>query len=270
MARIDVLTTGKMLVSSAVPDRTSKKGKFAYTGLLQQKAKRIKVPVKAFLVRVNGKTVLVDAGWSEQCAINPRRHLGAALAFSTGASMTLDESVKRRLAKMDITPEMLDAVILTHLDCDHVSGIGDLKGAKHFYAAKEELERAALPNPRYKNSLWQNVNIEPINMNYDSHVPFGKSCDLFGDGSVKIVFTPGHSAGTVCVLVEDNGKIALIAGDNGYSEKSWTDLVLSGPIYNIQNMKISLRWINKIYQSENCVGVLTSHGNDKAPNIIEF
>ncbi|MFQ8958373.1 MAG: hypothetical protein ACLR6O_05875 [Eubacterium sp.] len=30
--------------------------------------------------------------------------------------------------------------MLTHLDCDHVSGLKDLKGAKHIYATKEELE----------------------------------------------------------------------------------------------------------------------------------
>ena len=51
MAEIDVLQTGKMLVSSAVHDRDSKSGKFAYTGLFQSKKGRNDVPVKAFLIR---------------------------------------------------------------------------------------------------------------------------------------------------------------------------------------------------------------------------
>ena len=107
-------------------------------------------------------------------------------------------------------------------------------------------------------------------MNYDSHAPFGKSCDLFGDGSVRIVYTPGHSAGSVCVVIKQNGKMAVIAGDNGISEKSWSELILSGPIHNIQNMKISLRWLNKMYKNENCVAVLTAHDKDYKPTKIEL
>ena len=267
MAEIDVLQTGKMLVSSAVHNRDSKSGKFAYTGLFQSKKGRNDVPVKAFLIRINGKNVLVDTGWSEQCA---RHHLGLALYFSSQPTVTLNDSVARQLDALGITPKQLDAVILTHLDCDHVSGLKDLKGAKHIYATKEELEISLLPNPRYRKALWQGVEIEPIEMNYDSHAPFGKSCDLFGDGSVRIVYTPGHSAGSVCVVIKQNGKMAVIAGDNGISEKSWSELILSGPIHNIQNMKISLRWLNKMYKNENCVAVLTAHDKDYKQTKIEF
>lgn len=64
MAEIDVLQTGKMLVSSAVHNRDSKSGKFAYTGLFKAKG-RNDVPVKAFLIRINGKTfLLIPAGAS--------------------------------------------------------------------------------------------------------------------------------------------------------------------------------------------------------------
>lgn len=128
------------------------------------------MPVKAFLIRINGKNVLVDTGWSEQCAINPRHHLGLALYFSSQPTVTLNDSVVRQLEVLGITPKQLDAVILTHLDCDHVSGLKDLKGAKHIYATKEELEISLLPNPRYRKALWQGIEIEPIEMNYDSQV----------------------------------------------------------------------------------------------------
>jgi hypothetical protein len=64
--------------------------------------------------------------------------------------------------------------------------------------------------------------------------------------------------------------MAVIAGDNGTNEKSWSELILSGPIHNIQNMKISLRWLNKMYQNPNCVAVLTSHDKDYNETKIEF
>lgn len=269
MAVIDVLTTGGMIVSSAVYDRSSKKGRFAYTGIMQKLKSRKVIPVKAYLITVNGRKVLVDTGWSEQCAINARKHLGSALYFSSRPVMTLEQSINRRLAKLGVKAEDLDAVILTHFDCDHISGLHLVKNAKNIYASQEEIDTAQKVNPRYYKKLWKNVDIKPLKMDYNSKYPFGKSCDLFGDSSVVVVFTPGHSAGCVCVEVNDNGKTVLIAGDNGYCEKSWSELILSGPLHNIHNMKITLMWIDKIYKSENCVGVFTAH-DDSNKERIEF
>ncbi len=173
---------------------TARAGKFAYTGLFQSKKGRNDVPVKAFLIRINGKNVLVDTGLERAMRHKPTASSRACSLLFSQPTVTLNDNVAKQLGALGITPEQLDAVILTHLDCDHVSGLKDLKGAKHIYATKEELEISLLPNPRYRKALWQGVEIEPIEMNYDSRAPFGKSCDLFGDGSVRIVYTPGHSA----------------------------------------------------------------------------
>ena len=35
-------------------------------------------------------------------------------------------------------------------------------------------------------------------------------------------------------------------------------------------MKISLRWLNKMYKNENCVAVLTAHDKDYKQTKIEF
>ena len=36
--------------------------------------------------------------------------------------------------------------------------------------------------------------------NVSSYATFGRTFDLFGDGSVRLAFTPGHSAGHMCVI----------------------------------------------------------------------
>lgn len=51
--------------------------------------------------------------------------------------MTQDEAVASRLDKMNIKQGALDAVIFTHLDGDHTSGIVDLGGAKHYYTTRK-------------------------------------------------------------------------------------------------------------------------------------
>ncbi len=59
---VHVIQTGSTLVSPAVPNRSVKKFEYAYTGLFQSRKDRISVPVKAFLVEVNGKKLLIDCG----------------------------------------------------------------------------------------------------------------------------------------------------------------------------------------------------------------
>ena len=34
----------------------------------------------------------------------------------------------------------------------------------------------------------------------DSYASFGRTFDLFGDGSIRLAFTPGHSAGHMSVI----------------------------------------------------------------------
>ena len=258
MAEIIVLQTGYTLISPATPNASAVPFSFAYTGLFQKRKNRIKVPVKAFLVIVNGKKILVDTGWSRECAKHPIKHLGFGMYFASEPVMTENEAVINRFEKMNIKPSDLDAVIFTHLDGDHTSGIVDLIGAKHYYTTRNEVEYADRNKIRYKN-FWKNINLEVMNMVDDRSAPFGKSCDLFGDSSVVVYLTKGHSAGSVAVKINDNGKFAVLAGDNGYCRASWEQLVLPGIIYDKNAMKKSLTFINELSKKKECVTVLAAH-----------
>jgi N-acyl homoserine lactone hydrolase len=256
---IRVLQTGSTLVSSAVPDRTSHRWSMAYTDLFQDRRKRISVPVKAFLIENAGHRVLIDTGWSEECATHPIRHLGFGLWFASEPVLTKGETVPAQLQKLGLTPEDIDAVILTHLDCDHVSGLIPVRKAKHIYCSKEEWDHAHTKDVRYNPKFWEGVQMEMLPMQDDSEAPFGKSCDVFGDGSCRAVLTPGHSEGSVAVLAKGKTGYAAFVGDDSYNRRSWEDLKLPGPIYNKGDMKKTLRWVQKLSRDPDCIGVYAAH-----------
>jgi glyoxylase-like metal-dependent hydrolase (beta-lactamase superfamily II) len=53
--------------------------------------------------------------------------------------------------------------------------------------------------------------------------------DLYGDGSIRLLATPGHTAGHQSVLVTpDEGPRVLIAGDAVYSEAALIDRRIDG------------------------------------------
>jgi len=123
MVKINVIQTGSTYVSHAVPDRSVSRWPLSYTGLFVSKKNHITVPVKAFLIEINDKKVLIDAGWSVDCATNPKEHLGFGLNFASAPIMKEEEGMENQLKRLGVKAEEIDAVILTHMDCDHASGL---------------------------------------------------------------------------------------------------------------------------------------------------
>ncbi len=51
----------------------------------------------------------------------------------------------------------------------------------------------------------------------DSYATFGRSFDLFGDGSIRLAYTPGHSAGHMSVIARLKERDFVIGGDATYT-----------------------------------------------------
>lgn len=250
--KIETIQTGWTLVSSSVPDRSKHKWKKAYSRLFQSKDSRIKVPVKCFYVTVAGHAFLIDAGWSEQVVGNAKGHLGFGLNFASEPVMSKNESANHQLKGKQI-----DCILMTHLDCDHVSGVHDFS-EKKIICSREEYEYAQKNAIRY-GRLLKGLTFEYIDFKADAQAIFGKSSDVFGDGSVIAYLTPTHSAGSVIYKITENGKYYLVVGDNGYMKESWEKGILPGPLYNPDNMLKCLEWINEKSKDKNCLGVLCAH-----------
>ena len=252
---IKTIITGSTLVSSATPDRSTRRWKYAYTGLFQRRSSRIEVPVKCYYVKVNSHSVLIDTGWSQEVVEHPMRHLGFGLWFASEPVMKQGESAKYQLAGQPI-----DAILMTHLDCDHVSGLRDFSDIG-IYTSSEEIAFAAKKKMRY-GKLVKGYDFQTFVFKDDKQAPFDKSRDVFGDSSVVAYLTPTHSAGSVIYRVADSDGFALIVGDNGYMKDSWLKGILPGPLYNAENMKHCLKWIKEQSERPDCLGVYCAHEKD--------
>ena len=215
--QIQTVQTGWTLVSSGVPDRDSHRWRKAYTGLFQRRSKRMKVPVKCFYVCVGEHHFLIDAGWSLEVISHP----------------------------------------VTHLDCDHVSGLKDFEKVP-VYVSEEELAFSRKKRLRYGN-IAKGYEFRFLHFVDDKDAPFGQSADVFGDGSVTAYLTPTHSAGSIIYRISDGGRFALVVGDNGYKDDSWVKGILPGPLFSEDNMRQCLSWIKEQSADDRCLGVLCAH-----------
>ena len=143
------------------------------------------------------KKMAVDAGVTTA---------GLALFLSIiapGATVMEVQSLEQGLGKFGLKPEEIDIVILTHLHPDHVELAWKFTNAK-FIVQRRELDFAFNPQPAfaafYTRALFEGLDFEVVDG--DKEVVNG----------VKVLLTPGHTAGGQSVAVETDAGIAVITG----------------------------------------------------------
>jgi N-acyl homoserine lactone hydrolase len=100
----------------------------------------------------------------------------------------------------------LTGVVMTHLHFDHAGGLDLLPGSVPVYMQRREWEAARDPEAIAKNFFLPR-DYEGI---ADQVVVVDGDHDLFGDGSVELLSTPGHTPGHQSVKVGDR---LVIGGD---------------------------------------------------------
>jgi N-acyl homoserine lactone hydrolase len=152
-----------------------------------------------------------------------------ALARWGGVLGRVNESVPVQISRAGIDPADIKHVIFTHLHFDHTGDVSRFTNAR-IWASKEELRLA-----KKAGSLWHayspllhqwEYRIEPLEVWYQMIPelgPFPILKDLFGDQSVVIMFTPGHTAGAISVLVNGGKKKYFLCGDACYCRRNYRE-----------------------------------------------
>jgi N-acyl homoserine lactone hydrolase len=171
------------------------------------------------------------------------------------------------LAALGLQDSDLDYVLLTHLHSDNVSGVSHVRSARRILTSEVEW-KAASRDFGYIRSLWLDLPIETFSLETIPFGPYYRGIDLFQDGSVYLVHTPGHSKGQFSVMMATSNGWALIVADVGYAERSWKEFVLPGLTTNQGEASRSLQWVSEFSKREDCRIVLANHDPEVFPRII--
>lgn len=273
--KIHLLHTGSVYVSTGVPYGNA--SMVRASGIFEPKSSFSWIPVSAYLIEHPEGLVLFDTGWGRDIAPEggvdrkaQSKQMGSLLTKISKGRLPAGESAKEQLLKMGYQPSDLDYVVLSHLDVDHVSGLRDVADAKNLLVSRPELEAASLlrNRVRYYPHLWKGLLLQPFDYADTGIGPFGKSYDLFDDGTVQLVDIAGHTAGLCGMLVRRNNKYVLMFADGGYSSRSWQEMILPGPYADKSELRKSLEWIREMSLSPDCVASWATHDPNLTPQTI--
>ena len=86
--------------------------------------------------------------------------------------------------------------------------------------------------------------------------------DLYGDGTIKIIFTPGHSPGHQSFLINlPNTGPVLLTIDAAYTMDHWNDKALPGLVCSSVDSAHSVAKLKKV-AAENKAIIVTGHDPD--------
>ncbi len=208
------------------------------------------VPIPAFLIRhPSAGAILVDTGLHPSIATDGKQNFGAMGNRFGKPSLEAGEDVPAQLRKRGLDPGEIPVVVMTHMHIDHTSAISEFPQST-FVVSETEWEAAAagpLPllngyrRPHYDYAFaYRTVDFDRAGN--DSYASFGRTFDLFGDGSVRLAFTPGHSAGHMSVICRLKQEDFVIGGDAMYMAAQLDgDAAMPPRPYDAHNFRRSLQ-----------------------------
>ena len=226
--RLHPLLTGRSAAPPAYLHR--EKGRLAplrALGVGVPKSDYLEIPIVAFLVEHPGAgPLLIDTGFHPSVAVDPKQSLGRVGARAFSPKMDAEEAVAAQLRARGIDAADVRLVVMTHFHIDHASAISEFPEAT-FVVNRREWEAATEPrgwlhgyNTRQFDHAFDYRLVDFDAPAVDSYATFGRSYDLLGDGSIRVVSTPGHTHGHMSVVLRLRDREALVAGDAIYTRRA--------------------------------------------------
>lgn len=262
-----IFHTGKVCVDRAIP--LQEKNPLALTGLFRSKNKQMILPVSAYLIKHPKGNILIDTGWDTKYAHEkPKQWFGMVNQISSPL-LKETEGIDSKLRAVGVEPRDVAHVFISHMDFDHTSGLRLVRDAADIRTSAEEWRACNKFSFRYIDT-WSGIcDVKPFSYSDTGIGPFGRSYDVFGDGSVLLVHTPGHSYGLFSVSINGTDGYLVLGNDAAYLAENFEKRVLPGFSVNNEWCKKSLDWLIGCKNDPKCKGVFVNHDPTVREQVLE-
>ena len=226
----------------------------ALSNLMEGGEGEVILPIPAYLIEHPKGTVLFDSGMHPDCQRDPTARAGARIGAWFKFDYRPGDEVSARLQAIGRDPAEIDILINSHLHFDHVGGNALIPNAT-VVIQKPEWEAGMDPDI----AALRGFNRADFDLGHKIKMIEGEH-DLFGDGSVVLLPTYGHTTGHQSLRVRiDSGEYVMTA-DSCYMRKVLDEMVLPPFAFSYGAM----RQVIERYRKMELAGARLIFGHDPA------
>ncbi|CDQ39274.1 MULTISPECIES: YtnP family quorum-quenching lactonase [Virgibacillus] len=205
---------------------------------------QIELRTDPILVEIDNRNYLIDTGiGAGKLSDKQIRNFGV-----------IEQSyIENALAQIELTPDDIDAVLMTHLHFDHACGLTKKNGDSLtsvfqnaiIYTSSIEWKEMQKPNIRSSNTYWEN-NWVPI---VDQVHVFDKEIEI--TPGLKMIHTGGHSNGHSILVFEEGNECFIHMADimptHAHQNKLWA---LAYDDYPVTSVHEKEKWMKYGYDKQ--------------------
>jgi N-acyl homoserine lactone hydrolase len=274
---VSVISTGTVRIRPEHPYGTRKP---LYWWLLTSRQWTPPRPINVYVIEHARGLILFDTGQDRASVIDDSYFPGGVAGHIYHRLAKFDigegETLTAQLATLGYAPADVDTAILSHLHEDHIGGLRELSGAELLVSANEWAELTK-PVPELRGFLrrhiqvpglkWRQLSLEPSSD--PALAPYTESLDVMGDGSLVLLPTPGHTAGSLSLLIRRAGRPPLLlVGDLTYG----ADILQCGRLPGVGNRRRladSSRKVLALAEQQPDLVVLPAHDPTAAQRLLD-
>lgn len=179
----------------------------------------VPIPWFAYLIKHPEGNVLFDTGPHPLLGTDPVSRLGTG-ADTWDIDVGPDDNIVSQLARAGVSPAEITRIAVSHLHLDHGGGLEFFPDVE-VLVQRKELRFAFWP-PVYQRSAYARKDFEG-DVRWKE---LSGRYDIFGDGRLVLIPTPGHTPGHQSLLVKLQNESKILVGDAAYLPQKMRDRCL--------------------------------------------
>jgi N-acyl homoserine lactone hydrolase len=202
--------------------------------LLEGQTGSLTVPVPSYLIEHSRGRAVFDSGLHVDMQTDPNRRLGRLAQYHT-VGFRPGEEIAARLESLGVSPHKIDFIINSHLHFDHCGGNEQLPDAT-LLIQRREWEAG------HDADLIERVYYNPRDYDHGHRVKMiDGEYDVFGDGSVTVFPTNGHTPGHQSLRIRSGRDEFVMTGDACYLRRTLETFHLPTAAHDKEQMLESIR-----------------------------